>query len=110
MVEARAHATKIKRLASKGHKSPNSGMVEQGTSCWGCAAFPEGPEAAPVTGLLNGQPVHWHACGSRRDCLFTDWVSEHAAGLGAWGGQTPEKSNGKTWTGADGPVTRPARI
>lgn len=92
-----AHTRKVKRLGSKGHASPNPGTGEQRTSYWGCASFPEGRATAPTTGFLNGQSMHWHLCRSRRDCLFTDWMKEHAAGLGTQDQERPGKSEGHEW-------------
>lgn len=94
MDEAITHTTKIKRPASQGQESPNSGVGEQGTTSWGCVPFPEGAVTAPITGSLNGQSMHWHLCRSRRDCLFTDRMKEHAAGLGTQDRKRPGKSDG----------------
>lgn len=72
-------------------------MGEHGTTSRGRVSFPEGPATAPSTGSLNGQSVHWHFCKSQRDCLFTDWMREHAAGLATQDREGPGKPDGHTW-------------
>jgi hypothetical protein len=47
------------------------------------------PEQAP-----NGQCMHWPLCGSQRDCVFTNWMEEHAAGLGTQDQDRPGKVHG----------------
>ena len=39
----------------------------------------------------------WHLCRSQRDCLFTDWMREPAAGLATQDREGPGKPDGHTW-------------